>query len=278
MSETNLENPAGRVFMLLSHCLELSAGTQSILYGWSTYFGLNGEYSPQFAEYAAEMYRQPALARQAIQDLDHSPISPEILAKPLDDAETILAMVQSPRDPMHSMQERIRNTGVLYGLSVCSDVLSKTHHARAHVDKPVLQEALALVNALVQLVRQNEALSAGAKETLLNHCSRLQHAIWMVDIRGSEPVVNERDQLVGHLVLNPNQSAEIAKQPEIRSKLRSLVAAVSSIVILTGAPVAISANVQTVIEMLSVDTHSSIEAPSDDTGDQAIVIETNAQP
>ncbi|WP_382303941.1 hypothetical protein [Herbiconiux sp. UC225_62] len=256
-----MKNPAGRLWLFLNDSTNNGVGPNTaILNSWSEYFGLEAHPTPEFLEAVAKVVALPQAIRSVVEGLIAPPVPKEYLVDELPKAENALTLAVNFSETIGNFRGRY-DAGTLKSLEFCSHVLNSSVPRFIEVDKDTLSQLHDLLEDLMNLIRNDESLTADVKRILFEHTSAMSRAVDLYKISGVDAVVTEFDAFRGHLARAPEVVAAAKRSQGIWKKLEEVSAKVTVILVLLHAPFAVAGDLDTFKSSLVIEAPVTIQAP-----------------
>ena len=258
MSEVHLDNPAGRLWRVLSDLKRYPGSTDqkpvTMRKALCRYFGIEeGDDSAYYARISAVM-RLPVEIREEVNELQDPYIPAEQLVRPLAVTEQFLATYAVGRNPVHKVVSQITD-GILNDLETCSHILSRMRESVVLTSED-LDRIRVAAQALVDTILADTSLPTKLKQALLRLAYQVLRAVDEYKVLGGEAVLDAWDTLAGMTARN---ASTVGTWTKVWNAIRNLGVIISTVVTVAGAPELIGNGIEYIGELFALE--ATIEAP-----------------
>ncbi len=202
-------NPAARLLEIINKARSIP-GNVSTGDGWAKLFDLNSKDLPEILLRISDLFQLIYETRRAVEELndyDH-----QLYLRPIDKVVSAFTTIRFDIEWAHIINQFDETT--LYGLSICSDVLSK-YSKEQPIDEETIKALLKDVNDL-----QEDVLKSGLPDELrsflLEQLEKLRSALLNYRVFGSKRLKSTLESITGAVFLKGNDIAPFWDNPLVK--------------------------------------------------------------
>lgn len=261
---------AGRLWNFLTHC-SVMQGNKSSLDVWASYFKLESTFSEELFEAVAMMVKQPRLFEEDVASIEDPIVPAAVLLAELPKIRAALETAAYLSNPIESMQRQY-DAGTLRSLETASHVISRAQFGVREVPVESIDNLRVIADELLAAVNSATDIDSELRGFLYRHASAILRGIDLYRIGGIDEVFGRVDQLTGAMLRSPEMLSGIARSTTVKSQLKKLFAAVTLIAAVIHTPIAIAADIQTLLELTVGASESETVAPVEQNPETGIEI------
>lgn len=266
MSELNLDNPAARLWHFMKYLREERSLDDALRCAISDYFNLdNAEpgsaYDPRMFRCIAELVDLPRQITEAVESRPVRTPPDELVLRPLVRVEQALRYLGT----MGAQQVRVirdqYTDADVNELEHCIWHISSSTSGR-QVDADTLSTIRDLAQEVMDLANETEDLTDDARQFVWDHAFKIWQSTEMVKAAGSGALSRSVDETVGHLLRAHDIQTSVAGSGTAGKRFFELLSKVSIVVNLIHAPLALSADAASLMQLEQ--QSPTVQAPGQD--------------